>query len=445
MSEPGSAERKDPEVAALLRPEPPLGLPRPAYLGRSIGNLASTIWAAVRGEPPDPATGMLAGLEAGLDPFGGGRAPGTIVVLLIDGLGWFPFARWARGAAAREEVLRRFARPITTVFPTTTTAALTSLSTGAAPSTHGLVGYRQYLPRFGAVADLLRMSPAGIPGMDLLVHRDFRPDLVTGVPTIFRRGLAGTVLSRDRFEGTGFTRILYDGAEYVPYATAADLAHQLTHLLLRDDPPRVIYSYWDELDTIQHLRGPEESGLFDLEFSHVLDLVDHVAGEVPGDRARTTTVILTGDHGQVPSGIDRQVRVDQMVEVAREMAHPLAGDRRAGFFAAKPGRREMLGEALRRALPEGTRLVPMDDALAGGLFGPAPYHPELAARLGDFLALLPAPYGLTDLPPGAAPPKRHLFGSHGGLDPEELLVPLVAAPLSEFGSAERGHRRPGQR
>ena len=49
---------------------------------------------------------------------------------------------------------------------------------------------------------------------------------------------------------------------------------------------------------------------------------------------------------------------------------------------------------------------------------------------GDLLVLVPSPYGLTYLPPGAAPPARHLFGAHGGLEAEEMQVPRVVLPFA---------------
>jgi Type I phosphodiesterase / nucleotide pyrophosphatase len=437
--------RSDPdsaEVATLCRPVGGPRLPLPAYRGRCGANLPSSVWQAVRGELPPRADGMLPPLLPSLDPFGGRRAPGPVVVLLVDGLGWFPFVSWAARAGAVGARWRAPARPITTVFPTTTTAALTSLSTGTAPGTHGLVGYRQYLPRFGVVADLLRMSPVGLGSPDQLVGPAFAPDLVSGVPSVFRRGLPAVAISRERFERSGFTRILYDGAAYLGYATAADLAHHLVRVLSRPRPPRVVYAYWDELDTIQHLHGPGRAELFGLELDRLAGLVDFVAAHLPSRRRRATTLLATGDHGQVAAAADRQIRVDQVPAVAREMAHPLAGDRRAGFFSARPGRRAALGRALRRLLPRGSRLLSMDAAVAFGLFGPGPYHPELASRLGDFLALVPTPWGLRDVLPGGAAPLRHLLGAHGGLAPEELVVPLIAGRLEQIAGRDE---EPGQR
>ena len=428
------------EAERLVAPHASLGIPIPAYGGRSLPNLASSLFAAVTGRTTASFPGVLPPLSPEVDPFDGRRAPGRVVHLLLDGLGWEPFLRWSATTGRLGRAWRGRSRPITTVFPSTTTAALTSASTGAAPSSHGLVGYRQYLPRFGVVADLLRMSPVNVAGLDLLVQREWKPEFVSGVPTLFRRGLVGSALSRDRFEGTGFTRVLYEGSTYVPYATAADLAHELTRLLNRRSPAGALYVYWDELDTIQHLRGPERASLFDLEMSHIVHLLGYVARHVGANVARRTTMLITGDHGQVPAALDRQIRVDRVRGVAKEMARPLAGDRRAGFFAARPGRREALRGALNEMAPRGSRIVAMEDAVAAGLFGPPPYHPELSDRLGDFLVLVPPPWGLTYLTPGTPSARRHLYGAHGGADPAELLVPLIAGGLRDLTGGDPAGR-----
>jgi hypothetical protein len=69
-----------------------------------------------------------------------------------------------------------------------------------------------------------------------------------------------------------------------------------------------------------------------------------------------------------------------------------------------------------------------------GLFGPPPFHPEIEERIGDVIALIRSPQCLTYRVPGAAPPKRFLLGAHGGLEADELIVPLIQASLAELGS-----------
>ena len=419
------------EGAALLAADSRIGIPVPAYGGRSIANLAVSLWSALAsrpgGEPPP-----LRPLVPDVDPFVGGRPEGPVLLLLLDGLGWTAL----RGSAAREpggtadRWLPR-ARPITSVFPTTTTIALTSLSTGAAPAQHGVVGHRVYLPRFGAVVELLRMSPLGVGAPEALVGPDWSPSLVSGVESVFRRGLPGVAVSKDRFRGSGFTRLLYDGAEYVGYSTGSDLAIALVEVLSRPQPPPLVLAYRDELDLVQHARSPRPE-LVDLELERVGSILSFVTRHLDPGRARATRLLVTGDHGQVPMRPDHQLVVNREPEILGHLARPPSGDRRAAYFSARSGHLAALREALEARIPSGAHLLEVPRAVDAGLFGPPPFHPELPDRLGDLVLLMASPGGVLYTVPGAPSPPHPMLGAHGGIEPAELLVPLVAGTMDEL-------------
>ncbi len=302
------------------------------------------------------------------------------------------------------------------------------------PSRHGLVGYRQFLPAFGSVVEMLRQSPLGVAADDALVGPEWRPSLVLGVPPVFRGTIEGTVaVSRDRFEGKGFTRLLYDGAEYARYAGYADFAAGLSHVLGRSPAPPLVFAYWDELDTVEHLQGPESTAA-DLEIERLGELLAFVARSVGPAAARRTTVLLSADHGLVALDPARQTAVDLEPEVLRHLARPPTGDRRVGLLKARSGEVERLEAAVLRRMPTGTRVLRADEAIRAGLFGPPPYHPELDERVGDLVVLVPSPGGITYTVPGRAPRRRALLGGHGGLEAGELLVPLVAGSLASLSA-----------
>lgn len=424
-------DRPGASVAALTTPDPELGVPVPAYGGRSLPNVTSAVVRAV-GLDLSEGPGVLPALAPDLDPFEGRRAEGPIVVLLVDGLGWPVADRTTeRSRAGFPTEWTERARPITSVFPTTTTVALTSLTTAQSPSRHGVVGHRMYLPRFGVVAEILRMSPAGVASVDALAGPAWEPSMVSGSPSLFRRGVSGIALTRDRFEGTAFTRMLYDGARFVGFGTAAEFALRLGELVRHARPGEVIFAYWDDLDAVQHVHGP--SAEFDaFEANQVRLILAAARRRLSADLARRTTVLITGDHGQVAADAEHEIAVDRHPEIVRRLARPPAGDRRSGFLAARPGDLPDLERALAPILPAGHHVLPMRRALERGLFGPAPFHPEISDRLGDLLVLVPPPGTVTYRLPGIPPRPRYLPGAHGGLDPAELLIPLIAGPLAQL-------------
>jgi hypothetical protein len=433
MTRPAFAAPRDPAARRVWVVDPETGLPVPRYDGRSIVNLAVSVHRSAGAPAESPGPPLAPPLASDLDPFDGRSAPGPVVVFLVDALGWSGFAPWARGGVDAARTWGRCADPITTVFPSTTTAALVSLSTGVPTGRHGLVGYRQYLPRFGVVGDMLAMTPVGATTRDLLIGPEWTPSMLSGAPTLFRRGLRAVALSRDVFEGSGFTRLLYDGAEFVGYATAVHLVHQLVRILERPQPPAVVFVYWADLDTIQHLAGPDPRWI-GMELDRLVDLVARTAEQLPRRLAESVTVTVTGDHGQVPADLAHRVAVDEEETLVGEMVRPLAGDRRVGFFAARPGRRAALEEALHRRLLPKSPVVPRDAVLSAGLFGPPPFHPEIEERIGDLLAFVRSPQCLTYRTPGAAAPKRFLLGAHGGIEADELIVPLVRGSFAELGA-----------
>lgn len=428
MTSEGRAAALDPELRSLLTPRAPLGLPVPDYAGRSLPNVASTIARALGAPASDAA---LPPLAPGLDPFEGRRAEGPVLLWVIDGLGFEHLRSAARTSEAASRWFHR-ARPLTSVFPTTTTVALASLATASPPSRHGLVGYRQFLPRYGAVVDMLRFSPFGVAEDDALLGPAWKPTEVLAAPTIYRQGVRAVALSRDRFEGRAFTRAIYDGAEYASYASGADFAGALAGLLTRAEPPPLLAAYWDELDLVEHLRGPG-TGVAGLEADRCVGLLDFVARSVGPAVARRTRVLITADHGLVPVEPASQLALDAEPTIAPLLAQPPTGDRRVGFLRARRGAVGPLRAALAGRVPVGTRILAAEEAVDGGLFGPPPYHPELLERLGDLVVLVPSPSGITYALPGRLA-RRPLVGAHGGLEPAELLVPLVTGTLEELAT-----------
>ncbi|MDH4077566.1 MAG: alkaline phosphatase family protein, partial [Acidimicrobiia bacterium] len=66
-------------------------------------------------------------------------ADGARLLLVLDGVGW---EQLCQRSALAPTLSAMAGGPITTVAPSTTAAALTSITTGLAPAEHGIVGYR---------------------------------------------------------------------------------------------------------------------------------------------------------------------------------------------------------------------------------------------------------------------------------------------------------------
>ncbi|WP_341647326.1 alkaline phosphatase family protein [Thauera humireducens] len=96
--------------------------------------------------------------DAGLDV--ARVAPGeaaTVVLLVIDGLGAHALDSFGRGSALAAD----WHVTLTSVFPSTTASAVTTLMTGASPAEHGLNGWFIHDRRFGGVIAPLPLEARG--------------------------------------------------------------------------------------------------------------------------------------------------------------------------------------------------------------------------------------------------------------------------------------------
>ncbi|MCL4324945.1 MAG: alkaline phosphatase family protein [Candidatus Thermoplasmatota archaeon] len=418
------------ELAERLA-EPRLGpYPVPHFDGHSLPNAGVSAFAMAGGKNrqgllPELAPEYLRDKDAR-----------TAVVFLVDSFGWNLLRQAVRDAESSIERsllagIASCAMPMTTVFPSTTSSALVSLSTGTAPGTHGIVGHTEYLPAWGAVLNMLRIAPSWGGPRDLAAGKGFRPaDLVT-VPTLFRRGLESTALTKLDFEGTAFTRLLYEGAAFQGYLSLSDLELHLRKLLTQPPArrPRLLWVYWDLLDAVHHLNGPLDA-LALSELTHLFASLVSVARKMSPQEREGISVFVTGDHGQMHLSPDLARSAHGDAALMSLLHRPPSGEKRAAFLEAGRGKAPELRAYLRAYEKEGWSCFPVSEILEKGVLGPSPLHPELKDRLGDFLLLPPEGATLFYRPPGSRGGEEHfLHGNHGGLTQEELLVPLVSTSL----------------
>src|SRR5512143_1120880 len=92
-----------------------------------------------------------------LEGFGSGQLAGArrIIHLIVDGLGVEQLDRHVRSGRGRAFLAARPHQTISTVFPATTAAAITTLTTGASPAEHGILGWHLNLHDLGMVSTIL--------------------------------------------------------------------------------------------------------------------------------------------------------------------------------------------------------------------------------------------------------------------------------------------------
>jgi len=366
-------------------------LPTPAVSGRNLAGVARAAVAALRGE----TNGLsLAPVD-------------TAVIVLVDGLGHAQL----RQAAGHARTLARAAgagEPIRTVYPSTTSAALTALATGRLPGEHGLVGYR--------ILD---------PGRDALVTtlNDWESDRPAGrwmrSATIWEteaeRGLRTAAIGPAKHASTGFTAAVLRGSDYVPTGDLDDRFAALQRVLAQGRH-RVVYLYVSELDMAGHELGWESE-----RWRELLEELDAQLAAAAVRLNRRTGLLVTADHGMLDVPAHRQLVVDEHAALTEGLRLVAGEPRFLHLYADGDAAADALAERWREGVGDRAWVRTREQAIAEGWFGPV--DPEVLRRIGDVLVAARARIAFYTA--DAKPRSRAMVGQHGSLTDEETRVPLL--------------------
>ena len=363
-------------------------VPRPV-LPRYDGACTSNVVPVLVEDPDHPPAWFPEGV-AGAE---------QIVLLVLDGLGWHQMQD-------RLELLRGLplmeSTTITTVAPTTTATALTSITTGLPPGEHGVIGYRMEVDR--DVLNVLRWTTSKGDAREIIPPESIQHDVAFG-------GQRPPAVVRAEFRDTGFTRAHLGGCRHVPYRMPSTLVAEIMNQLASGEP--FVYAYYDGIDKVAHEYGL--NSCYDAELVFVDRMVEYLVQVLPEGAA----LVITADHGQVDIG-------ERVFPPAPEVLSHVArqsGEARFRWLHAAPGAAGDLLAAATAHHGDVAWVVSLEQMLDECWFGPK-VLPGPLARLGD-VALVPfEPVAFED-PADTGP--FVLIGRHGSMTADEVEVPLLVA------------------
>ena len=321
-----------------------------------------------------------------------------VVLLVLDGLGW----NQLRERTHLTPTLAALdGTAITTVAPSTTATALTSISTGLTPGEHGVMGYR--IAVGSDVLNVLRWTTDGRDARATIIPGELQPHAPFG-------GQRPPVLTRAEFAGSGFTLAHLEPVRFTGYRTLGTLTAELVRLCRAGEP--LVYAYYEGLDQVSH-----EYGL-GAQYDEELRWIDHLVATLLEVLPAGTVLAITADHGQVETG-------DHVLELPADVITHVAmqsGEGRFRWLHARAGRAPALADAAASLLRDDAWVRTREQAIDEGWYGPK-VTDAAAGRLGDVLLAARGTVAFYD-PKDTGP--YVLIGRHGSLTPNEMLVPLLA-------------------
>lgn len=343
----------------------------------------------------------------------------TVVVVVIDGYG---FDSWRRDRD-RFELLadvteRGTVTPLTSIYPSETAAAMTTFETGDLPCEHGRIGWNVYDPA----------TDRSFLALDGSVKHGDEPGTVAseafdGIEFLYPR-LANAGVDCHRLQPIAGEA---DGVTQHTYEELDEMGSRLARIAGQGGDPSYVYAYLPHVDGVSHESGTE-SEAFQRTLGDVLAGLERFIEELDATAAAETLLVVTADHGHVDTDPDRNVDLSARPGLRENLARYADGEpvRTAGSPRnVHLHLRDGTLEETRAALSDlDARTFTRTAALERELFGDRPPSDRFRRRCGDLVLshrTLGAWFGDVE------PDELDLVGMHGGLHPDEMLVPFAVA------------------
>lgn len=346
-----------------------------------------------------PAAAAMLGVEghtstldlSGLQPVD------AVAVLLIDGLGWWP---WRENLDLTPTLAAMSPSRLRTSVPSTTPTALASLGTGLHTGGHGIVG-----------------AAFRVAESDHLLHPlawgdEPHPIAIQPEPTVLERvsrsGVPVVSIGPSAYAGSGLTRAALRGGGYVDAdsesAMVAALSAHTTGLA---------YAYVADLDRTGHVHGVDSR-----EWRQCLADVDRLVSHILERLGPRRRLLVTADHGMVDCPPEFRVDMDRLPLL--DDVHTTAGEPRMRHVYVREGLEARVRAAWQDALGDRASVLTREEFIGTGLLGSV--EPDYAQRLGDIVVLA---RGRTILTSRIDPLVSSLLGQHGSVSDEEMHIPLL--------------------
>ena len=359
----------------------------------------------------------------------------AVVLFFIDAFGWRFYERFQDAAFIKRMEKQGRIEKLTSQFPSTTAAHVTTLHTGLPVGMTGVHEWFYYEPKVDRIIAPLLFSVAGTKGRDTLSVKNVKAAELypKGIfyPELKKMGVDSFNFGLRDYTPSTYGNVVMAGSEMRSFKTLSEAFVNMGMLLKEQKHPTYIQLYFDKIDSLAHEYGPNGAQT-EAEIETFLLMMEHYFERTFKGKKRIL-FMMTADHGMCEVDPKTTVFLNtnpnfegfQRFLKKNRRGHLLvpAGSPRDMFLYIKD---DMLDEAqsfLARRLEGKADVVKTDALIADGYFGS-----EISSRFRERVAnlvILSYRYESVWWYEKDKYDQKY-YGHHGGLTPQEMETILYS-------------------
>lgn len=349
-----------------------------------------------------------------------------VVFILVDAFGW-KFYKGVREDSKFFTEIRKHGieEKITSQFPSTTTAHVTSLVTGKDVSTHGFFEWFTYDSKIDEIFTPFLFDYEGKE--EILPNENLFKELK-------ENGVSSTIITPSYINNSYYSRELFKDGKVKGYESVEEMFNILLQGIKKDKGKNFYYIYYPQIDSIGHEYGMSSYKAY-FEINNFIKALDNFYNNVLDEGVNEGTFILSADHGQME--IKDKIYLNElipnieeyMIKDSKGKSIVPVGYNRDMFLYIKEEFETYVYQFLKEKLKDKGEIYLVKDLIDKGIF----INPSetFLSRVGNIVIIPYDGYGVWWYEKGKY--EISLKGSHGGLTKDEMEIPLLIYNFENLG------------
>ena len=346
-----------------------------------------------------------------------------VILVLIDAFGWRFFEKYKDKYPFLSRFLKDgIASKITSQFPSTTAAHITTLATGLEVGQSGVFEWFYYEPVLDTVIAPLLFSKAGDKNPNTLTKAKVTPEQLFPPPSVLKNvEVPSFVFHPQSIATSAYSQAMFQGGLSGPYPEFGAGLAKLSDLLKRQDRG-YFYVYFPDVDSEAHRHGIESDHV-EKAIDHCFTALENFYQNLP---QKNIALMVTADHGMTTIDpkttyfLNKEIPGIETFFKCTKAGQPIvpAGSSRDFFLYVKEDKLQELQDLLAMRLENYADVIPTNDLIKAGLFGSQKVSKNFLSRVGNLVILPHANQSVWWYQKGKF--EQKFYAMHGGLTPEEM-------------------------
>lgn len=333
----------------------------------------------------------------------------NVILLVLDGMGSHILENLSPDGYFRKNQIDC----ITSVYPSTTTAALTTYYFGRPPYETGWIGWSQYFKEYGRTIDMFSHKESYLGQLPDFSRLNIF-DTIMKFPTVFER-IEESSPNVKAYEVTP----LYSERRSKRTLTADNLEELVNHIdvLCQTQDEKFIMAYSDNPDGLLHKFGASS-----LEAQEFIKLAEEQISKLYDKLPEDSILIISADHGH--KDIEKVYTLLDYPEIYECLIIPPSLECRAIAFWVKEDMKNEFENRFNKVFKNEFLLLSREEFLNQNFLGFGEKHPKVDDFLGNYVALSIST-SMIRIESFLAEGKKLKKSTHCGLSKDEMEVPVI--------------------